>query len=267
MSSIDFGRAAHDYARHRAGFPPELFRRLQAYHQVGLPGQRLLDIGTGTGTLARGFATRGCQVTALDPSAPLLRAARDLAQEAGSRLALVQGVAEALPLASDSFDGITAGQCWHWFDRARAAEEAFRVLKPEGHLVIAHFDWLSLPGNVVEATETLIIRYNPPWADLPVLKWSGGVSIYRDWILDVTLAGFQKIETFSFDVDVLYTHEAWRGRIRASAGVAAGGLSAETIAAFDRDLARILEQRFPHEPLHVPHRVFTLVCQKPAAMA
>jgi len=261
MPDIDFGRAAADYARHRAGFPPELFHRLHAFG-VGLPGQRLLDIGSGTGTLARGFAARGCQVTALDRSAELLAAARILAEEERVRLEPVQAVAEALPVASSSFDVVSAGQCWHWFDRARAAAEAFRVLKSGGRLVIAHFDWLPLPGNMVQATEDLIIQYNPAWAELEVLKLSRNTGIYGVWLTDVALAGFTDIETFSFDVDVLYTHEAWRGRIRASAGVAAAGLSPETIAAFDADLARLLRDRYPSEPLRVPHRVFALICTK-----
>ncbi len=136
MGNIDFGRTADDYARHRAGFPPELFRRLQAF-DVGLPGQRLLDIGSGTGTLARGFAARGADALALDKAAPLLAAARRLAQDTGMGLMLVQGVAEALPFHANSFDVVTAGQCWHWFDRARAAAEIFRALKPGGALVIA----------------------------------------------------------------------------------------------------------------------------------
>ena len=261
MPDIDFGRAAADYARHRAGFPPELFHRLHAFG-VGLPGQRLLDIGSGTGTLARGFAARGCQVTALDRSAELLAAARILAEEERVRLEPVQAVAEALPVASSSFDVVSAGQCWHWFDRARAAAEAFRVLKSGGRLVIAHFDWLPLPGNMVQATEDLIIQYNPAWAELEVLKLSRNTGIYGVWLTDVALAGFTDIETFSFDVDVPYTHEAWRGRIRASAGVAAAGLSPETIAAFDADLARLLRDRYPSEPLRVPHRVFALICTK-----
>ena len=262
MGNIDFGRTAADYARHRAGFPPELFHRLQAF-DVGLPGQRLLDLGAGTGALARGFAARGARVIALDRAASLLGAARRLAQEEGVGLEAVRAVAEHLPFPKASFDVVSAGQCWHWFDRARAAAQVFRVLKPGGKIVLAHFDWIPLPGNVVEATEQLIIRYNPPWADLEVLKLSGSTGVYRDWLTDLALARFIDIETFSFDVDAIYTHEAWRGRIRASAGVAAAGLPSETIAAFDADLAHLLHERFSQEPLRVHHRVFAVIAQKP----
>ncbi len=67
---IRFGRTAADYGRHRAGFPDALYDRLAAFG-VGAAGQRLLDLGTGTGALGRGFALRGCRVTGLDPSPEL----------------------------------------------------------------------------------------------------------------------------------------------------------------------------------------------------
>ena len=47
---VDFGRTAADYARHRAGFPEELFERLVA-RGIGRAGQRVLDLGSGTGSL------------------------------------------------------------------------------------------------------------------------------------------------------------------------------------------------------------------------
>ncbi len=62
-----------------------------------------------------------------------------------------------------SFDAITAGQCWHWFERQRTAALSRGWLKPGGRLVIAHFDWLPLNGNMVQDTERLILACNPGW--------------------------------------------------------------------------------------------------------
>jgi SAM-dependent methyltransferase len=211
---VDFGKTAQDYGRHRAGFPEALFERLAAFG-IGRRGQRVLDLGTGTGTLARGFALRGCAVTGLDPSAPLLDEARRLDREAGVSICYVTATAEQTGLPDAGFDGVSAGQCWHWFDRAKAALEVRRLLVPQGWLVIAHFDWIPLPGNVVEATERLIEKHNAEW------KWGGGTGIHRAWLRDVAVAGFGNIETFSFDVSVAYTHEAWRGRLRACSGAGA----------------------------------------------
>ena len=79
-----------------------------------------------------------------------------------------------------------------------------------------------------------------------------------DDVLDrslMALAGFRRLETFSFDLDVSYSHEAWRGRIRASAGVGAS-LSPEGVIVFDRELQALLAEKFPQEPLAVLHRIF-----------
>jgi len=256
---IDFGKTAHDYGRHRAGFPPILFERLTTFG-IGLSGQRVLDLGTGTGTLARGFALRGCNVTGLDPSVPLTEEAKRLDQEAGVSISYVIAKAEQTGLPEASFDIVTAGQCWHWFDRPKAAQEVKRLLVPGGRLVIAHFDWIPLPGNVVEATEKLIEQHNSEW------KMGGGRGMYSRWLSDVAIAGFQDIETFSFDIFVPYSHEAWRGRIRASAGVAAS-LSPEQVLRFDADLQKLLQERFSDNPLAVHHRVFAVICKSPELKA
>src|SRR5882724_13222223 len=200
--AVDFGRTASDYARYRAGFPDRFFDRL-FHDRVVAKGDRVLDVGTGTGTVARGLALRGCAVTGLDPSRALLEQAKNLDREAGVEILYVESTAEQTGLPSGSLDVVTAGQCWHWFEPDKAAAEAHRLLAPRGRLVIAHFDWLPLPGNVVEATEKLIKQHNPEW------KLSGGRGVYSRWLGDVAIAGFENIETFSFDVFTPYSHEAW----------------------------------------------------------
>lgn len=256
---IDFGRTAQDYGRYRKGFPSALFDRLAAFG-IGAPGQRALDLGTGTGTLARGLALRGCDVTGLDRSPELLEEARRLDREAGVTVRYVTATAEDTGLPDGAFDVVTAGQCWYWFDRERAAREARRVLVAGGRLVIAHFDWIALPGNVAEATEALVRAQGSGWPPEELPEDTGG--LYPRWLRDVAVAGLRDIETFSFDVTVLYSHEAWRGRIRASAGVGAR-LLAEQVARFDAELKRLLEERFAREPLDVPHRVFAVVSRAP----
>jgi SAM-dependent methyltransferase len=247
---IDFGKTAGDYARHRAGFPPAFFARLE---QLGLlrHGMTALDLGSGTGTIALGLAARGAIVTALDPAAAMLAQAAARAREAGLALRTIVAQAEGTGEPDAAFDLVIAGQCWHWFDRPRAAAEARRLLKPGGALMMAHFDWLRVPGNVVEATETLILKHSPTWTG------AGKSSPYSLWYLDLRLAGFAGLESFSFDIDVPYTHEAWRGRIRASAGIGAL-LAPEKVAAFDAEHAALLARDFPANPLIVPHRCWAV---------
>jgi SAM-dependent methyltransferase len=257
---VDFGRTSSDYAAHRAGFPDAFFQRLV---REGLlrPGVRAVDLGTGTGTVARGLARHGGTVQALDVSASMLDAARRLATEAGLRIDFLQAPAERTGLPSGAFDLVVAGQCWHWFDRPAAAREAARLLAPGGRLVIAHFDWLPLTGNVVEATEALIDTFNPG-PPPPYIGFGHGVGLYPQWFRDVAEAGFTGLESFSFDVSTPYTHEAWRGRLRASARVGAS-LPPDAVARFDAALAALLAGRFPQDPLSIPHRVFALLATRP----
>jgi len=249
---VSFGAAATDYARHRAGFPPALFDRLRG-HGVGLADQSLLDLGTGTGTLARGFAARGVRVVGLDPDAAMLASAAALAGEEGVEVRWVTAGAEATGLPEAAFDVVTAGQCWHWFRRPEAAREARRVLRPGGVLVIAHFDWLPLPGTVPALTED-VLRAHGAGAFL-----GEGLGMYPRWLPDLTPAGFGAIETFSFDLAVPYTRAAWAGRIRASAGVVS--LAPPARDEFDAAHQRALAQGFPDEPLQVPHRTWAVVAR------
>lgn len=248
--SPDFGRTASDYARHRVGFPPELLDRLAAFG-VGGPGARVVDLGTGTGSLARLFALRGCEVTGVDIALPLLEQARQLDQDAGVRVTYVDGRAEATGLPAGAFDVVSAGQCWHWFDRAAAAREVKRLLAIGGSVVIAHFDWIPNADNVVAATERIILRHTPSW------PFADRAGLYPQWLKDLQSAGFTCIESFSFDVTVSYSHEDWVGRVRASAPVA-GTLDVEGVLACSSELAAMLRENFPEDPLAVPHRVWAV---------
>jgi len=251
----DFGLTVTDYARHRAGFPDSLFERLAAYG-VGGKDQLVIDLGTGTGSLARGFASRGCKVVGIDPAAAMLEAARALDAGAGVSVEYRVARAEETGFADAFFDVVTAGQCWHWFDRPKAAAEARRILKPGGSAVITHFDWIPLAGNLVRLTEQLIEQRNPGWT------MGQGLGMYPQWLRDLGEAGFRNLETFTYDIDVPYSHEAWRGRIRASAGVG-GSMSAPEVAEFDAALAALLNEHSPGAVLDIPHRVFAVVARAP----
>lgn len=257
--TIDFGRAAGDYARHRAGFPEAFFERLFADGTVQ-QGNVVLDLGTGTGTVARGLALRGCEVTALDPSAPLLAQAAELDKAAGVQVKHVRARVENAEFAPASFDVITAGQAWHWFDRPRAAALSRSWLRPGGRLVIAHFDWVPLNGNMVQATERLILAYNPGWT------LHSGSGLYPAWLKDAAEAGFVDLQTCSFDLDVPYSHEDWRGRIRASAGIGAS-LDETRVQRFDAELAALLGAHYPAQPMAVPHRVWMLTAVAPGLLS
>jgi SAM-dependent methyltransferase len=255
MSHPDWSATSDDYARHRQGFPPRFFD-LITREGLFAPGMRVLDLGTGTGVVARALAARSAQVLGLDPAPGQVAAARRLAEEAGLSARFEEGLAERTGQPDAAFDLVVAAQAWHWFDRGLAAAEALRVLKPGGALLICHHDWVPHAGSAAHATEFLIEAHNPRW------RMGRGTGFYPAWAGDLTLAGFGGLGFAGFDHEAVYPRADWRGRIRASAGVG-GAMDGAAVARFDTELAALLDARFPEEPLRVPHRVFAIWGVKP----
>ena len=244
---VDFGKTSADYARHRRGFPGELSSAARE-RGVGAPGARLLDLGCGTGALALEFARGGARVIAADLAQAQLVALGDRARSEGLALGTLRAAAEAVPLAAASCDSINIGQAWHWFEPTRASAELRRLLAPGGRVLCASYDWLPLSGSVVERTERLILEHNPAWT------MAGLDGRHPEWERDLGGAGFEILEVVYEDLPATYSHEDWRGRIRASAGVAAS-LPPRQVARFDDELAELLRSEFPDDPLEVPHRL------------
>ena len=251
--SIDWGLTSPDYALYRAGPPDELYVRLQVLG-VGLPGQRVLDLGTGTGVVARALARRGAIVAGTDISAAQIEAAWRLAARDNLEIEFRVAPAEEPPFADHRFDVATANQCFPYFDKARTIAALRRVLVPGGRLVTSHFSWLPELDAIAAASEALVLKFNPNWQ---AAGFDGRVTPVPAWVpSDIVLEGF-----FVFDVDVPFTREAWRGRIRASRGVGAA-LSADQVAAFDQEHAALLAAIAPPE-FSIKHRVGAHIFQFP----
>lgn len=247
----DFGKTAVDYAQYRASFPDWFFDRL-ASCGVRFANARAVDLGTGTGLMARALASRGARVVGLDISAPMLEQARRGNSQGTAEIEYVEAPAEATGLPDGAFDLATAATCWHWFDRDQAAKEAHRLLATGGAIVICSLDWLPLPGNLVTATEALVRKHNPQW------RMHGGDGLKPNIVHDLRRAGFSDVESFSVDFRIAFDHAAWRGRMRASAGVAAS-LAPEAVAAFDNQLGELLRRDFPEQPHRVDHCAFAAI--------
>lgn len=252
---VDFGRAARDYGEHRRGYPDKAFQRLE---RIGVPLglQRVVDLGTGTGLLARALARRGASVTAVDPAQELLDEAARLDRAARVEVRYVRANAEDTGLPARSFRVATAGQCWCWFDDEAVLREVRRLVVAGGWLILLTFEWLPRSRSVGGATQQLILRFNPSWT------MAGGSGWHPEWVAQLERAGLEAIESFSFDVDEPFTHETWRGRVRAGAGVETS-LTPEEVVRFDRELAELLRVEFPHEPVSVPHRLYAVTCRIP----
>jgi len=243
--TYDWSRTSVDYAAYRGDPPPSFFRRLEALG-VGLEEQRILDVGTGTGALARQFARQGALATGTDIAEGQIAAARALAAQEGLDAHFEVAPAEHSPFAPRSFDAVTAMACWMYFDTARAIAEVKRLLRPGGVLMVSYFSWLPRMDGVARASEQLVQKFNPAWSGG---NWSGYIPPLPDWAKDA----FRLTGMFWYDEAIPFTREGWRGRFRACRGVGAS-LPPEQVEQFDQEHAALLAGIAP-ERFAVLHRL------------
>lgn len=93
VAGTNFGKAAADYGAFHAGFPDSIVYRLYEFG-IGRPGQYIVDLGTGTGTLARGFALRGCNIIGVDPDVRMIEQSKELDRRERASIAYVDARAE-----------------------------------------------------------------------------------------------------------------------------------------------------------------------------
>jgi SAM-dependent methyltransferase len=243
--AFDWGRTSSDYATHRPGPPPSFYERLRVLG-VGRPGQRILDLGTGTGLLARQFSRQGAAVVGVDIAAEQIATASRLAAEEGLTTRFAVAPAEATGEPDTSFDAITAMQCWLYFDKKRVIPEIRRLLAPGGVLVTSHFSWMPSLSAIARASEELVLRFSPKWTGA---NWSGTVAPVPNWSID----DFDLVAMFWYDEDIPFTRESWRGRMRACRGVGAS-LSPDDIERFDREHDALLRRIAP-DSFGIIHRL------------
>jgi SAM-dependent methyltransferase len=132
--------------------------RLVAHAHV-LPGQKLLDVGCGTGVVAVTAARLGAHVTGLDLTPALLERAKENSKIASVDIEWHQGDVEFLPFEKGEFD-VVVSQFGHMFAPRPdlAVSEMLRVLKPGG--TIAFSTWP--PESIIGNTFQLVGRYMPP---------------------------------------------------------------------------------------------------------
>ena len=149
--------AAGDYAsiaEHVESVPPT-----HLLAAVGVsPAQRVLDVATGSGNVALRAVTAGADVTGLDLVPELLEVAGRRAAEAGVEIELVEGDAEELPFADESFDRVLSVFGVQFAPRhRRTAEELVRVCRRPG--TIGLVNWT--PEGLIGQMFAILSRYLP----------------------------------------------------------------------------------------------------------
>ena len=122
-----FGLAAEAYERGRPDYPADALAFLVERLDLR-PGRTVADLAAGTGKLTRLLAPTGADVIAVEPIAEMR------AKIEGARV--LDGAAEAIPLADASVDAVTVAQAFHWFRAGEALVEIHRVLRPGGGLAL-----------------------------------------------------------------------------------------------------------------------------------
>jgi ubiquinone/menaquinone biosynthesis C-methylase UbiE len=136
------------------------FKQLLVEQAAPAAGQRILDLGCGTGTLAIQVKKRepGAELVGLDADPEMLAQARAKAERDGIELRLAEGMSDELPFEDASFDRVLSTLFFHHLDpepKRRTAREIARVLRKGGELHVA--DW-GKPADPVMAAAFLSIR-------------------------------------------------------------------------------------------------------------
>ena len=133
---------------------------------------RMLDVGGGTGRVARHFVGAVGHICVLDPSPGML------VEGQRKGICITQGEAETLPYAAGAFDRIIMVDAFHHLrDQSRAAEELMRVLAPGGRLVVEEPDIAHLSVRFVALGEKLLFmrsRFRAPQAIRRIFAENGG---------------------------------------------------------------------------------------------
>lgn len=133
--AFDWGKTSEAYAKYRDIYPEEFYQKV-ADRGLCIKGQRVLDLGTGTGVLPRNMYKFGAEWVGTDISPEQIEQAKILSESAGMNIDFRAVSAEKIDFPSESFDVLTACQCFWYFDHDKVAPEFSRILKKDGKLVV-----------------------------------------------------------------------------------------------------------------------------------
>lgn len=235
---FDWGRASADYAKYRDIYPQEFYDKIIS-RKLCTKGQKCLDLGTGTGVLPRNLYGYGAQWTGTDISENQIAFAKELSEQAGMNIEYHALSAEEIDYPDNSFDVITACQCFFYFDHERVLPNLARMLRPNGRLLVLYMAWLPFEDKIAGASEEIVLKYNP--------KWSGAGETMHPIILpECADETFEVTYDEVFRLNVPFTRESWHGRMRACRGVGAS-LDENELEMWDKEHRSLLEQFAPEQ--------------------
>lgn len=191
--AFDWGRTSADYAKFRDIYPEEFYGRIVS-RNLCVEGQRVLDLGTGTGVLH---------------------------------------------FPDNSFDVVTAYQCFWYFVHEKLEPELVRMLKPGGHILLLYMAWLPYEDKIAGASEALALRYNPSWS-------GAGETMHPIFVPEIYRKDFELSHHEEYLLEVPFTRESWHGRMKTCRGVGAS-LTEMEISSWEREHIKLLNEIAPAE--------------------
>ena len=236
--SFDWGNTSKDYAKYRDIYPKEFYQYIL---DLGLckDGQKILDIGTGTGVLPRNMYQFGGKWVGTDISENQIEQAKRLAAEQGMDIDFYTCPAEKIDYPDNTFDVITICQCIWYLDAAAITEKFAKILKEQGKILILYMGWLPYEDPIARRSEEIILKYNPVWN-------AYGDTVHPVYVPDEFLTHFDIIKREEFRVDIPFTREGWHGRMRACRGVGAS-MNEEELKGWDNEHMQMLMDTAPEE--------------------
>ena len=243
--SFDWGNTSKDYAKYRDIYPEEFYKCIL---DLGLckDGQKVLDIGTGTGVLPRNMYKYGANWIGTDISENQIEQAKKLASDNGMDIEFYACPAEDVEYPDNTFDVITICQCIWYLNAEVISEKYAKMLKPDGKILILYMGWLPYEDPIAGKSEEIILKHNPNWT-------SYGDTVHPVFVPDGLLSNFDIIKRDEFRINVPFTREGWHGRMRACRGVGAAMNEAQ-LAAWDEDHKKMLTDEADEE-FNVKHYV------------
>lgn len=236
--AFDWGKASSDYADYRDIYPERFYRSLTD-RGLCVKGQKVLDVGTGTGVLPRNMLHFGASWIGTDISEEQILQAKRLSEHLGDGIKYCVSGAEKLMFEPGSFDIITACQCFWYFDHKRTSPLFAKMLSCGGKLVFMMMNWLPFEDKIAYKSEELVLKYNPHWS-------GGGDTFHPLSVPEEYYEFFDIADSFEYRLPVHFTRESWNGRIRACRGIGASSLSDKEIADWEKEHLTMLGD-FPDE--------------------
>jgi SAM-dependent methyltransferase len=196
----------------------------------------------------------GAEFVGSDISENQLKQARRLSKESGMEIEYVLTSAEDAAFPNESFDVVTACQCFQYFDKNIALPNIHRMLKDGGLFCILFMAPLPKECDLYKCSEELVLKHNPLWT-------GGGITRHTPAGTPPWAQGlFEVANIVTFDENITFTRDAWHGRMMTCRGVSASDISAEETAAFGKEHYEYM-QTLP-ETFEILHFITILNLQK-----